>query len=213
MATRAAIPVDTDQVIRLSVSWEAYKALSTSIGDVNSPRLSYDGETLEIMSPGSRHERIAARIAYLLSSVVTEWDFNLESTGSTTFETNPKAFEGDDTYYIANADKVRDWDNISLATDPPPDLVIEVDISNRRSDKKGLYASLGVVEFWRYDGTTGLEAFSLIDGHYVAIGVSRVIPGLPIAEIDDRLARKADRLTIVKEWQQWLRTNRGLHTK
>jgi len=40
-----------------------------------------------------------------------------------------------------------------------------------------------------------------------------VIPGLPIAEIDDRLARKADRLTIVKEWQQWLRTNRGLHTK
>ncbi len=208
---RSAAPIDSDQIIHLRVSWEAYKALSASIGDDSSPRLVYDGETLEIMSPGSRHERIAARIAYLLSSVVSEWDFNIESTRSTTFEAQPHGFEGDDSYYIASAPKVQNWDNISLATDPPPDLVIEIDISKRRFNKKTLYANIGIPEFWRYDDIAGLEAFSLIGDAYIAIDVSRVIPGLPIAEIAKRIAHKADRLTIVKEWQQWLRDNRSLH--
>lgn len=208
---RSAAPIDSDQIIHLRVSWEAYKALSASIGDDSSPRLVYDGETLEIMSPGSRHERIAARIAYLLSSVVSDWDFNIESTRSTTFEAQPHGFEGDDSYYIASAPKIDNWDNISLATDPPPDLVIEIDISKRRFNKKKLYANIGIPEFWRYDDIAGLEAFSLIGDAYIAIDVSRVIPGLPIAEIAKRIAHKADRLTIVKEWQQWLRDNRSLH--
>jgi Uma2 family endonuclease len=211
MAMRSAAPIDSDQIIHLRVSWEAYKALSASIGDDSSPRLVYDGETLEIMSPGSRHERIAARIAYLLSSVVSDWDFNIESTRSTTFEAQPHGFEGDDSYYIASAPKIDNWDNISLATDPPPDLVIEIDISKRRFNKKKLYANIGIPEFWRYDDIAGLEAFSLIGDAYIAIDVSRVIPGLPIAEIAKRIAHKADRLTIVKEWQQWLRDNRSLH--
>ena len=64
-------------------------------------------------------------------------------------------------HYIASAPKVRDWDNVSLATDPPPDLIIEVDISKRRFDKKALYARIGIPEFWRFDGETGLEAFAL----------------------------------------------------
>src|ERR1035438_1006394 len=175
MTTASAAPIDSDQVIHLRVSWEAYKALSAGICDDSSPRLVYDGETLEIMSPGSKHERIAARIADFLSSVVIEWNFNIESTRSTAFEAQPHGFEGDDSYYIASAPKVLDWDNVSLATDPPPDLIIEVDISKRRFDKKNLYARIGIPEFWRFDGRTGLEAFALIDGGYVAIDVSRVI--------------------------------------
>jgi Uma2 family endonuclease len=213
MATSSAVPIDNDQVVHLSVSWEAYKALSASMGDASSPRLVYDGETLEIMSPGSRHERIAARIADLLAVVVTEWELNIESTRSTTFEAQPHGFEGDDTYYIAGAANVRDWDNVNLATDPPPDLIIEVDISKRRLDKKSLYARIGIPEFWRFDGQIGLEAFGLIDGAYVKIYVSRVVPGLPVDQIAKRLERKADRLTITKEWQQWLRDNRSLHDR
>jgi hypothetical protein len=101
MASTSAVPIDNDQVVHLSVSWEAYKALSASMGDASSPRLIYDGETFEIVSPGSKHERIAARIADLLSAIVTQWDFNIESTRSTTFEAQPHGFEGDDTYQKA----------------------------------------------------------------------------------------------------------------
>jgi Uma2 family endonuclease len=128
------IEIDSDQVIHLNISWEAYQGLSAGMGDDSSPRLVYDGETVEIMSPGSKHQRIVARIADLLSGIVTEWEFNAESTRSTTFDRQPHGFEGDDTYYIASAAKIRDWDNVSLATDPPPDLIIEVDISKRRFD-------------------------------------------------------------------------------
>jgi hypothetical protein len=35
------------------MSWSAYEALVESLGDDNHARLSYDGEYLEIMSPGN----------------------------------------------------------------------------------------------------------------------------------------------------------------
>ena len=36
--------------------------------------------------------------------------------------------------------------------DPPPDLVVEVDITHTDINKNKLYASMGVPEFWRYNG-------------------------------------------------------------
>jgi len=43
-------------------------------------------------------------------------------------------------------------DTIDLATDPPPDLVVEVDITHPSLDKFPIYASLRVPEVWRHDG-------------------------------------------------------------
>jgi Uma2 family endonuclease len=42
---------------------------------------------------------------------------------------------------------------IDLTVDPPPDLVIEIDITSPSLDKFPLYAVIGVPEVWRYDGT------------------------------------------------------------
>ena len=41
---------------------------------------------------------------------------------------------------------------VDLRSDPPPDIVVEVDITHTDIDKNRLYASLGVPEFWRFDG-------------------------------------------------------------
>jgi Uma2 family endonuclease len=38
---------------------------------------------------------------------------------------------------------------IDFATAPPPDLVVEVDITSTDLDKTRLYAALGVPELWR----------------------------------------------------------------
>jgi Uma2 family endonuclease len=163
-----------DQVVHLRVSWDAYEALSSSVGDRGSALLSFDGEILEIMSPGSKHERIANRIAYLLSAVVIVWRVNLEETGSTTFKgAGGRGFEADKSYYIQNAAKVRDFDAVDLAVDPPPDLVVEVDITNRRTDKSETYASMGIPEFWRYREER-LEAYALTDRTYARIEASHV---------------------------------------
>src|SRR6267378_2186290 len=39
-----------------------------------------------------------------------------------------------------------------LDSDPPPDIVVEVDITNESLSKFAIYAALSVPEIWRYDG-------------------------------------------------------------
>ena len=62
-----------------------------------------------------------------------------------------KGAEPDNAYYIQNQPKVA-GKTVDLTTDPPPDIVVEVDITHTDIDKNRLYASLGVPEFWRFDG-------------------------------------------------------------
>ncbi len=49
-------------------------------------------------------------------------------------------------YYIENEDVVWDKEQIDLNQDPPPDLVVEIDVTSSSLDRLSLYASLGVPE-------------------------------------------------------------------
>ena len=94
---------EADHVVLLQVTWDAYQALVEGLGEGSSARLTYDGQTLESMSPGSKHERVADRLGDLVSAVVTEWKFNIEGTGLTTFQQpGERGFVADKSYYIAS---------------------------------------------------------------------------------------------------------------
>jgi Uma2 family endonuclease len=54
---------------------------------------------------------------------------------------------------------------VDLAIDPPPDLVVKVDITHTDMQKNGFIAKLGVPEFWRFNGREW-TILSLVDGHY-----------------------------------------------
>jgi len=45
---------------------------------------------------------------------------------------------------------MRGTDEIDLASDPPPDLGVEVEISRSSRARMPAYAALGVPEIWRY---------------------------------------------------------------
>ncbi|MBZ5618558.1 MAG: Uma2 family endonuclease [Acidobacteriia bacterium] len=47
---------------------------------------------------------------------------------------------------------IRGKDEIDLATDPPPELTIEVDITSSSLNRFPIFAAVGVAEVWRYDG-------------------------------------------------------------
>ena len=53
---------------------------------------------------------------------------------------------------MRNEEAIRGKGRIDLTVDPPPDLVIEVDITSPSLDRLPIYARLGVPEVWRYDG-------------------------------------------------------------
>lgn len=142
------------RVVLHNVSWETYERLLAEHADRSAPRFAYDRGELEIMSPNPEHERANRRIAQLVLAVADEVGIPAEDLGSTTFrrEDLERGFEPDSCFYTRNEEAIRGKDRIDLTVDPPPDLVIEVDITSPSLDKLPIYARLGVPEVWRYDG-------------------------------------------------------------
>ncbi len=60
--------------------------------------------------------------------------------------------EPDTSFYVQNAARMIGKRRIDLETDPPPDVVVEIDVSNESLSKFPIYAALGVPEIWLYDG-------------------------------------------------------------
>jgi Uma2 family endonuclease len=77
-------------------------------------------------------------------------------------------------YYIQNKPKVA-GKTVDFSQDPPPDLVLEVDITHTEIDKNSLYASIGVLEFWRYDGQK-LQIYVLEANKYIDCDRSPTFP-------------------------------------
>ena len=84
-------------------------------------------------------------------------------------------------YYIQNQPRVAGRP-INLETDPPPDLVVEVDIKHTDIDKNALYAAMGVPEFWRFNGKAW-RIYHLRDGEYVECDRSPIFPSIAKAEL------------------------------
>ena len=123
------------------------------MGDQNR-RLTYDSGELEIMSPLPEHEDWKKAIGGLVEILTLELDIPMRRLGSTTFRQKAlqKGLEPDECYYIANEAAVRGKRRFDLRRDPPPDLVVEIDITHRAIDREKIYAAMGVPEIWRFDG-------------------------------------------------------------
>src|SRR5918992_2203965 len=142
------------RVVLHNIGWDTYERLLADHENNSAPRLTYDRGELEIMSPSPEHEKFNRRIAQLVLVVAEELDIEAEDLGSTTFrrEDLERGFEPDSCFYMRNEETIRGKDRIDLTVDPPPDLVIEVDITSPSLDKLSIYARMGVPEVWRYDG-------------------------------------------------------------
>ncbi len=194
-------------IVTTDVPWSAYSALVRELGDGRRLRLAYDEGSLEIMAPSLAHEKLTRLIERFLGFLSSAWSVPVDASGSTTFQSllRQKGVEPDGSYYVAKAAAMRGKTAIDLAVDPPPDLVVEIDLSRRRLNKRALYAALGVPEFWRHDGEK-LTAYALSDGAYVPISHSRVFPTLPIEQVERhlRLADTSDQSAATEAWYAWL---------
>ncbi|GAP97742.1 Uma2 family endonuclease [Leptolyngbya sp. NIES-2104] len=166
------IQLGENRVVLHNVEWDTYEALLAAFGERSVPRLAYYHGTLEIMSPREEHENGNALVSDFIKILVEELDQNLKSMASTTLNRKDLAVgaEPDSAFYIANEPLVRGR-RVDLNIDPPPDLVIEVDITHTDINKNALYAEMGVGEFWRYNGRI-LTIYQLQEGQYVEVAAS-----------------------------------------
>jgi Uma2 family endonuclease len=131
------------------------------------------------MSPSTKHERWNRSIATLCEVIAEELNIELDNVGSNTFkrEDLARGFEPDSCFYVQNVERVRNREQIDLTVDPPPDLVIEIDISRSSLDRFPIFASIGVPEVWRYDGMR-VAIFKLAGGAYQEQKTSEAFPGV-----------------------------------
>ena len=167
------------RVLLENVVWETYENLLSGRGENRVPRFTYDRGMLEIMSPSPEHEAYNRSVALLVEFVAEELSIDVYDLGSTTFrrEDFERGFEPDSCFYIQNEERIRGKGRIDLSVDPPPDLVIEIDITSPSMNKLPIYARLGVPEVWRYDGEK-LEILNLGSDGYDEVSKSVALPAL-----------------------------------
>jgi Uma2 family endonuclease len=95
---------------------------------------------------------------------------------------------------------------IDLQIDPPPDLVVEVDITHTDIDKLSLYANLGIPEFWRYNGRVW-RIYQLDNEVYREVETSLTFPMVAKAKLYEFLAQaKVDEVDAEINLRRWLQS-------
>jgi len=148
------------------LTWQAYQQILSVLPQSRASRLTYDHGNLEITMPLESHEWVSEIIGLFIRILAVEMGLRLKSMRSTTINRPDleRGAEPDCAYYIKNQPKVA-GKTVDFSQDPPPDLVVEVDITHTDIDKNRLYASMGVPEFWRYNGKE-LKIYQLQQGVY-----------------------------------------------
>jgi len=167
--------------VSLHVNWDGYQTIRTTLGENRSAHLTYYDGILEIMTPLEAHENSSGLIGQFIEILTEELNLNIKTMESTTLD-RPELRAGaepDQGYYIANEPLVR-GKTVDLSIDPPPDLVVEVDITHTDINKNALYAALGVPEFWRYNGKI-LKIYELQhqQEQYQEVQISPTFPSVP----------------------------------
>jgi Uma2 family endonuclease len=199
----------SDRVLLHNISWEQFERLLEDLGDRRSARIAYDNGTLEIMTPLPEHEYFKETLSDAVKDIAEEIAKDYESYGSTTWRKRIKmaGVEPDNCFYFQNEAVVRGRIDLDLSQgDPPPDLVLEIDITNKSLDRFPIYARLEVPELWCYDAGE-LRIYHLRNGKYVETEVSLVFPMLSIRELPQVIEahRTEGRRAIRRAVREWAR--------
>ncbi len=196
-------PVGEQRVVIRGLSWKAYLQILDALPQTRG-RLTYDDGLLEITVPLEAHEFSVRLIECFIRTLVELMGMRMKTMGSTTmnYPHLKKGAEPDNAYYIQNQSLVKGRD-VDFSQDPPPDLVVEVDITHTDIAKNQFYASIGVPEFWRFNGKVW-RIYQLQEGVYVEVEGSPTFPQVPKESLYTFLEQaKEDEIVALRSLRNW----------
>jgi Uma2 family endonuclease len=124
-------PIGEQRVVLRGLSWEAYLQILNALPQTRGSRLTYDDGILEITVPLELHESSGRLIDRFIFTLIEMMGLRIKTMGSTTmnYPNLKKGAEPDNAYYLQNQPLVKGRD-VDFSQDPPPDLVVEVDITH-----------------------------------------------------------------------------------
>jgi Uma2 family endonuclease len=219
-ATRAATDWLADALFDLApgqrvyatgIPWGVYLRLADLRDQRRSGvKITFDRGRIELMSPSYRHEKPNLRLALLVVTLVEELGLRLVSARSTTLrrEQAEQGLEPDDCFYIARAAALVGVDDIDLGIHPPPDLVVEVDVTNSSVPKEPIYGPMGVPELWRHDDGQVTIRLLQADRTYQTSDRSLTFPQLTAADLTRLLTETnhLDDIAALRHYRAWAKT-------
>ena len=193
------------------LTWDTYQRLLDAMGD-HPFRHTYDRGTLEMMTPRKDHEWVKKLLGRMLEAMSLAMDIPIQSVSSMTL-TSAQADRGlqpDESYYIAHEAQMREKQLYSPDEDPPPDLVIEVDVTDTCLPRLPVYARIGIPEIWRHDGRE-MQFYGLgPEGEYARIERSEAFAFLTPETITRfvEMRHETDENSVVRAFVDWARTAR-----
>lgn len=197
-----------DRVLLYNISWQQFENLLLDLGETRGARIAYDYGIVEIMTPLPEHEFYKENISIAVQDIAEVLEKDYESLGSTTWkkETKMAGVEPDNCFYFQNEHLIRGKFKYNFNIEPPPDLVLEMDLTSKSLNRFPIYARLGVPELWCYDQGK-LNIYLLNNYSYSLSEISLVFPNLHIQQIPEIIEqyRLEGRRKIRQQIRKWVR--------
>ena len=197
----------TQRIVLENISWQTYKSMLSDLGEHRCLRLTYENGTLEIKMPSDLHEIIKHLLERIIIALTEELNLSIKGFGSVTLEREDleRGAEPDSCFYIQNAEQIQGL-TLDITIVPPPDLVIEVDITSSSSRRLRVYERLKIPEVWRYT-KQGVEIYQFQQGEYVVCESSPTFPIISGTVITQFLQQRetTDDNTLIRNLRTWVR--------
>lgn len=192
------------------IDWPTYESM-LAVRDDDRPglRMAYHRGVFEAMTTSRMHELWKTVLAALIDILILELGLRFAPCGEITIRRRDldRGVEPDLCYYARHAPRVMPAREIDFATDPPPDLAVEIEYTRTVLDRLDTYAAFRVPEVWRYDGTTLTVLLLHPDNSYQPAAASRTFPTVPLGELNRFLgmAGTTDYFDILAMFRDWVR--------
>jgi Uma2 family endonuclease len=192
-------------VVRLPATWQEYQTLCQQRGDASIPRMKYHTGEVLLMAPLPKHGRDASLIADIIKVLLDHQGCEYDAFTPVTMELPQESgIEPDYCFYIDHWQAISGKERIDWRLDPPPDLVLEIDVTSY-SDVHD-YLPYRVPEVWLFRNKE-LLIYQLQGLEYVMQTSSRYFPDINLPEIIAQCVQAAyerNTSTAIRELKQRL---------
>lgn len=210
VVTPEKIHLPPGTLIKFPGSWQDYQALVKQLGDRQIPRIKYRPGEILLMSPLPVHGKQANIIADVAKVLLDYLGRDYEAFTPITMDLpEERGIEPDYCFYIDNCVTIIGKDQIAWGVEPPPDLVIEIDVTSYTDLDD--YFPYQVPEVWLFKKNK-LRIYDLQNDRYVESSVSRYFPNFNVSEIVEecwQMSRDRHTSAIIRELRRKIERENG----
>ena len=201
----AEVVDNESRIVIPCVSWDDFLAIAKVLDASPGTKVAYDRGFFEIMTTSYRHEHYKKFLAMFIETVLEELGISFKPAGSSLWRSKAanRGVEPDESYYLSKSARINLASFAENDEPPPPDLVVEIDISPSKLDRPAIYAALKVAEVWRFDGDNLRIDRLARTGAYRGERESKLLGYVKCVEIADWV-HEAD-VSDILEWKRRLR--------